>query len=468
MRTPEIPGYIINRPIDAGGMATVYLAEQTSLRRQVAIKIMSESLNQDESFVERFALEARIASRLSHPNIVTIFDYGSPPNTKESTLYLVMAYIDGQDLKTLQPKLSLVTRLKVIQDIANALHYAHQQGVIHRDIKPQNILIQKSDHRALLTDFGIAKTYKNTQELTKTGMTLGTPHYMSPEQALGKAVDHRTDIYSLGVVLYFLLTGQTPYSGDSEVEIGIKHSIDPIPGLPKIFSCFQAIIDKSLAKSPEKRYQTAKEFAEAIGKISIDNLATLVQSINDQSEAPTRASITPAISPSEIKKQNTAHNIKTTIISTAITACILLVAFWFIQPKIQNQHIPQVEITKALPSHNKEPLNPTIASVKREQRTNTLQCRYEKINAWNDGWQGRISLSNASTQPTSNWYITFSLPTGSHITNSFATQIRSNKNITPLSPHDWNKTIGANATQILEFQGNGVAPNQLNNLHCNY
>ena len=203
MRTIDIPGYTIKRPIDKGGMATVYLAEQTSLARQVAIKVMSEELSKDQSFAERFDQEAKIASRLSHPNIVTIFDYGSISTEKESTSYLVMAFIDGQDLKTLQPKLPLVTRLQVIQDIANALHYAHQQGVIHRDIKPQNILLQKDSHRALLTDFGIAKAHKNTQELTQTGMTLGTPHYMSPEQALGKVIDHRADIYSLGVVLYF-------------------------------------------------------------------------------------------------------------------------------------------------------------------------------------------------------------------------------------------------------------------------
>ena len=466
MRTIEIPGYTIKRPIDKGGMATVYLAEQTSLARQVAIKVMSEELSKDQSFAERFDQEAKIASRLSHPNIVTIFDYGSISTEKESTSYLVMAFIDGQDLKTLQPKLPLVTRLQVIQDIANALHYAHQQGVIHRDIKPQNILLQKDSHRALLTDFGIAKAHKNTQELTQTGMTLGTPHYMSPEQALGKVIDHRADIYSLGVVLYFLLTGQTPYNGDSEVEIGIKHSIDPIPNLPEIFACFQDIIDKSLAKSPENRYQTAQEFSEAIGRVSIDNLTTLVQSINNQSEAPTQISTAPPQLHQSTKEQSGLNNIKTTVISTVVTTTLLLLAFWFFQPIMQKQDAPPREPEKKRLTLQTEPARAEV-NKNRDAIKTALTCQYTTIDTWGNGWQGRISLSNTSSQTINQWRVTFTLPSNSRITNSFVTQITNNENAITLTPHDWNKIINANTTLKLEFQGNGAAPNQLSDLHCN-
>lgn len=268
-----IPGYQILRPLGSGGMSTLFVARQNSLQREVAIKVYwPDEKTKQASFDTRFEQEAKIASRLNHPNIVTVIDYGSATQDGSTFYYLVMTLIEGSDLTQASQKMSLVERLKVVQEIAEALDYAHQNGIVHRDIKPQNILIQADAGRALLTDFGIAKGQSNL-DLTQTGMTLGTPHYMSPEQALGKSTDGRTDIYSLGVVLYYLLTGKVPYEGDSEVAIGIKHVTEPLPALPKDYQCFQAVLTKALAKAADERFERAKDFAAAISQISIDNIS---------------------------------------------------------------------------------------------------------------------------------------------------------------------------------------------------
>ena len=490
----EIPGYEIIRPIDSGGMATVYLAEQTSLGRNVAIKVMSNTLSRDQGFAERFELEAKIASRLNHPNIVTIFDYGTinsvsskndgaEPNSA-LTHYLVMALIDGQDLKSLQHKLSLVTRLQIIQDIANALDYAHQQGVIHRDIKPQNILVQKDSHRALLADFGIAKARKTNTALTLTGTTLGTPHYMSPEQALGKAIDHRADIYSLGVVLYFLLTGSVPFDGDSEVAIGIKHHSEPIPALPAMYACFQHIIDKALAKTPEQRYQSAVEFANAVGKVSIDNIAALVHSLNDSSEAKTQviANTTRKQASSKSTTTTVFAGFKTALITAGVTATALLLIFWLIRTVLLTPALPGLKApSSASPTIETSPMpdrnihgqalketQPTIAEQETAADISVINCRYSLVNSWGSGWQGQIILSNPTAKSIDNWSVRFRLPSDSAITNSFVTRlIEQNDGRITLAPHDWNKTLSAKSQLEIGFQGDGRAPNTLNDLHCN-
>ncbi|HEY7773831.1 MAG TPA: serine/threonine-protein kinase [Marinagarivorans sp.] len=505
----EIPGYQIIRPIDSGGMATVYLAEQTSLGREVAIKVMSDALSRDQGFAERFELEAKIASRLNHPNIVTIFDYGTLNNgnngnngnnsgdyTNDSnadnngsktksvgTHYLVMALIDGQDLKSLQHKLNLVTRLQIIQDIANALNYAHQQGVIHRDIKPQNILVQNDSHRALLADFGIAKAPKTNTALTQTGMTLGTPHYMSPEQALGKAIDHRADIYSLGVVLYFLLTGSVPYDGDSEVAIGIKHYSEPIPALPAMYECFQHIIDKALAKTPEQRYQSAAEFANAVGKVSIDNIAALVHSLNDSSEAKTQVIAKSTRKHTPNKPSTGFAGFKTTLITAGVTATILLLIFWLISTVFFSR-APAATGSTPTPSESPIPATssdaaqgvqkqvateaqPPLAQQKAPANAGAISCSYSLINSWGSGWQGQILLSNPTTRSIQNWTVSFRLPSDSAITNSFVTRTLSqNDGRITLVPHEWNKTLSAKSQLEIGFQGNGSAPNALDDLHC--
>lgn len=265
----KINGYQIKEVLGHGGMATVYLAIQESFDRKVAIKIMAEQLSADASFKDRFLQEARIVSRLIHPNIVTVYDVSVVNNHH----YLSMEYIEGVDLKEKLHTISLFHLIKVIKEVALALDYAGRKGYVHRDIKPENIMINNEDGRAVLMDFGIAKAFDSISEMTQTGTAIGTPYYMSPEQAKGKEVDWRSDIYSLGVVFFQVLTGQLPYQGDSAVSVGIMHLTDPIPDLPEYLKeVFQPIIEKLMAKSPEDRYQNGEDIIKALNNISDDDL----------------------------------------------------------------------------------------------------------------------------------------------------------------------------------------------------
>jgi serine/threonine protein kinase/tetratricopeptide (TPR) repeat protein len=264
----DIPGYKLLRTLGKGGMATVYLAQQEIFEREVAIKVMSKTLAEDPSFGQRFFREAKIVSQLMHPNIVTVHDAG----VHKGSYYLSMEYIDGHDLKYLRKKLTLAQKISVVKDIARALDYAGSKGFVHRDIKPENIMFRTGDNSAVLTDFGIARAVKTDLAVTQTGTAIGTPHYMSPEQAKGKSVDHRSDLYSLGVVFYQLLTGRVPYDGESAVAIGIKHITEPLPKLPGSLSQLQPLLNGLLAKSPDDRYQRGGEFLQDLDEIDMSIL----------------------------------------------------------------------------------------------------------------------------------------------------------------------------------------------------
>lgn len=258
-----IPGYRIVRSIGKGGMATVYLAIQESFQREVALKIMSATLSEDSNFSERFLQEARIVSRLIHPNIVTVHDVG----IHEGHHYLSMAYVPGHELKAKLNKLTGAEILRVVSDVAKALDYSGKKGYVHRDVKPENILLHEEDGHAVLMDFGIARAADVASSMTMTGMALGTPHYMSPEQARGKAVDPRSDLYSLGVLMYLMLAGAVPFEAETAVAIGIKHISEPIPRLPAPLAKFQPIISKLMAKKPENRFQSGAELIKALATL---------------------------------------------------------------------------------------------------------------------------------------------------------------------------------------------------------
>lgn len=256
-----IPGYRIVRTLGEGGMATVYLAIQENFQREVALKIMSPLLARgDASYGERFLREARIVAQLNHPHIVAVYDVG----VHDGQHYLAMEYVPGDDLKNRRFQLSLKQALTAVKQVALALEYAHKKGYVHRDIKPENVLLNEDSSRAVLTDFGIARPSGTEGGLTQTGTAIGTPSYMSPEQALGKPLDHRTDLYSLGVLLYYLLVGEVPFTADSAVAVGIKHAVEPVPRMPAALISFQLIIDKAMAKAADKRFQNGAEFAEAM------------------------------------------------------------------------------------------------------------------------------------------------------------------------------------------------------------
>lgn len=300
----DIPGYKIIDTLGEGGMATVYLAIQTSFERKVALKVMSPSLLKDPSFGERFIREARIVSKLVHPNIVTVYDVG----VHNSFHFLSMEYVPGNDLKQLRFDLSLEQKVQVVKDIARALDYAGRKGYVHRDVKPENIMIHKEDGRAVLMDFGIAKATDVASGMTQTGTTMGTPHYMSPEQAKGAKVDPRCDLYSLGVVLFQLITGHVPFDADSAVAVGIMHVSEAVPRLPAHLQVFQFIIDRVLAKSPKERYQRGNEFVADLDTITPAQIADIKSNMNtvvhiDTADVNAKTVVSMAASDSALKEQ---------------------------------------------------------------------------------------------------------------------------------------------------------------------
>ncbi|WP_226661955.1 bifunctional serine/threonine-protein kinase/formylglycine-generating enzyme family protein [Microbulbifer aggregans] len=260
----EIPGYQILKKINQGGMSTVYLATQRSMGRQVALKVMSPVLNADPIFSERFQREANIVGQLSHPNIVAIHDIGR----YRSLNYIAMDYLPGGSVADALTKGAIepLEALHITRQIAMALDHASNKGYVHRDLKPENILFRE-DGSAVLTDFGVARAVARTTRMTNTGMVVGTPHYMSPEQARGAAVDGRADLYSLGVVFYEMLTSAVPFQAEEAVAIAIKHLTDPIPRLPARHSLYQGLIDRFLAKDPEQRFQRGLDVVDAIDQL---------------------------------------------------------------------------------------------------------------------------------------------------------------------------------------------------------
>ena len=257
-----IPGYKIVEVLGKGGMAIVYLAIQESIGRKVALKILAPDHN-DETFTDRFLREARIVSQLTHPNIITVYDAG----VQQGYHYMSMEYVPGKNLTQARDDLKRPQKVGIIKQIALALDYAGKKGYVHRDIKPENIMLHE-DGRAILTDFGIARDQDVTRGLTQTGKAIGTPYFMSPEQTKGLQVDHRSDIYSLGIVLFQAVAGRVPFDGPSIVAIGIKHISEPIPALPPGMEIFQPIINKCMSKEPEHRYQNANELFAALDTIS--------------------------------------------------------------------------------------------------------------------------------------------------------------------------------------------------------
>ncbi len=259
----QIPGYKILRRINQGGMSTVYLAIQLSVGREVALKVMSPALNADPVFSERFQREANIVGQLSHPNIIAIYDIGRYRNLN----YIAMDYLpNGSVHEKIDEGIEIDAALRIMIEMATALECAHNKGYIHRDMKPENILF-RADGTAVLTDFGVAKTLSGASKMTNSGTVVGTPYYMSPEQARGVAIDGRSDLYSLGVVFYEILVGEPPYKADEAVAIAIKHLTAPLPQLPPQYSLFQPILNRLMNKEADQRFQRGSELITAIEQI---------------------------------------------------------------------------------------------------------------------------------------------------------------------------------------------------------
>jgi len=250
--------YKIVEEIGVGGMARVYKAVQLKLDRFVVIKEMSPALYKDPSFRERFAREAKICAKLSHPHIVQIYDVV----VQENGSYLAIEYIEGGDLSELMKGPVDINKVfQLVNEMCSALDYAHSKGIIHRDVKKQNILI-RANGCFVLADFGIAKAGDMGTQMTMVGSAVGSPKYMSPEQAQGEQIDGRSDYYSLGIVLFEILTGMVPYNADSSIAVALQHLNAPIPKMPSAFSALDPFFEKILAKSPDHRYADGQEVIE--------------------------------------------------------------------------------------------------------------------------------------------------------------------------------------------------------------
>jgi serine/threonine-protein kinase len=285
--------YQIVRKLGSGGMANVYLAEDQELGRRVAIKILNERHANDDQFVERFRREAKNAAGLSHPNIVAIYDRGEA----EGTYYIAMEYLDGRSLKELivaRGPAPVHVAIDYARKILDALRFAHRNGIVHRDIKPHNVIVD-AEGRVKVTDFGIARA--GTSQMTEVGSIIGTAQYLSPEQAKGAPVDQTSDLYSVGIVLYELLTGKVPFTGDSPVEIAMKH-ISAIPEPPSslrpdIPEDLDLVVLRALGKTPEDRYPSAEEMDKDLARVA-QGLGVSRETEEAATQILSRSQLTPA------------------------------------------------------------------------------------------------------------------------------------------------------------------------------
>jgi len=258
--------YELEELVGSGGMSSVFRAHDRLLERKVALKVLHEQYTGDESYVERFRREARSVASLSHPNIVTVIDRGE----HEGRQYIVFEYIDGENLKRRidrEGPLPVREAVELVLQIGRALQFAHRNGLVHRDVKPQNVLLN-GDGRPKVTDFGIARSLDVQHGMTQTGTVLGTSDYIAPEQAQGAQVDERTDVYSLGVVLFELLAGETPFTGENFVAVAMQHINDPPPRIRDrrgdVSARLEQAIERALAKEPRDRWASMEELCSEL------------------------------------------------------------------------------------------------------------------------------------------------------------------------------------------------------------
>ncbi|MEW6446986.1 MAG: PASTA domain-containing protein [Bacillota bacterium] len=345
--------YKIIQELGGGGMALVYLGEDLALNRRVTIKVLRDEYARDEDFVRRFRREARSVASLSHPNIVSVFDVGCT----DGVHYLVMEYVEGRNLKSLikEGRISISSALQIASNICDALEHAHKRGIVHRDVKPHNILVTP-EGRAKLTDFGIARAV-SSGTVSATKALLGSVQYISPEQARGEPADARSDIYSLGAVLYEMLTGRPPFSGDNPVAVAIKHIQDnptPVNQVnPAVPNAVATVVEKAMAKNPNLRYQSVTAMAE--------DIINLLNDLPDV-DCPTKP----------LNKVSNKRRLKPAgYIAIALCFALLLIAGWW--GLKWYVYVPEVSVPDVQ--------GKTVEAAERTLNNHGLRCQVQEINS---------------------------------------------------------------------------------------
>jgi serine/threonine protein kinase len=382
----QLGSYRIVAQIGEGGMASVFKSYQPKMDRYIALKILPRHLSKNSEFVERFSQEARVIARLEHPHILPVFDFGE----EDGYTYLAMRLVEGGSLGNLLKKnrqLKLPQIARFIAQVGGALDYAHKQGVIHRDFKPGNVLLDNFEN-CLLTDFGIAKLMAATTNLTATGGILGTPAYISPEQGMGEKIDHRSDIYSLGVVLYQMVTGYLPYKADTPMAVIFQHIHAPLPlpreKVPDLPDSIERIILKSLSKNADDRFESAAEMVNALehAVLNLDYQPTqddaetitkpdeteVTEIAIEQQEVPERQQLKPTLEPEPavVRQESTKRKQSRWgygILSLAVLVSLTGLAwFFFIKPQPAQSPVPYID---------SEPQEPKIKSISKVMDSNS-------------------------------------------------------------------------------------------------
>jgi len=349
----EIAGFRIESVLGRGGMSVVYLAEQTRLGRKVALKILASGLiERDPNFRDRFLQESHVAAGLDHPNVIPIYDAGE----EGGSLYIAMRYVEGRDLAQIleqEGRLGLGRTIFILQQVAGALDAAHEYGLVHRDVKPANVLLVGDSDRCYLTDFGVAKP-STSAGLTRTGFFIGTPDYSAPEQIEGREVDARTDVYSLGAMLYSCLTGLAPYARNTEVAVLQAHLLEPPPRLkehrPELPRGLDRVIATAMAKSKDDRYETCGDLLAAAEKAAYERpgVAPAEERTHIASQEPT------IIAPPESDAQEAIGSTETVLApESAATAAAVASAT---EPALPTDPAP---LTAAAPPQSPPPETPT-------------------------------------------------------------------------------------------------------------